>query len=71
MELSELTQPYREICDGCHKEIIAFKSENGLIKYQCPFCGTVTVKRFKSRYHYVKDVRRPRRYVMRTTQEND
>lgn len=71
MELSELTQPYREICDSCHKEIIAFKSEDGLVKYQCPFCGTVTVKRIKSRYHYVKDVRRPRRYEMRTIQEND
>ncbi len=62
MQLSDLTRPYREICDACHKEIIAFKSEDGLVKYQCPYCGTVTVKRFKSRYHYIKDIRRPRHY---------
>lgn len=62
MELDELTKPYLEICDNCHKEIVAFKSDDGLIKYQCPHCGTITVKSFKSRYHYVKDIRRPRRY---------
>ena len=60
MELEELTQPYREICDWCHEEIIAFKSEDGKIRYRCPYCGTMTVKSFKSRNHYTKDIRRPR-----------
>ena len=62
MELSELTKPYREICDNCHKEIIAYKDDNGLIKYQCPICGTKTVKKMISRNHYVKDIRRPRHF---------
>lgn len=60
MELEELTKPYREVCDGCHQVIVAYKSADGEIKYQCPFCGTVTVKRYKSKYHFTKDVRRPR-----------
>lgn len=60
MDLSELTLPYKEICDCWHKVLIAFKSEDGKIRYRCPNCGTLTVKSFKSRNHYVKDVRRPR-----------
>ena len=60
MQLAELTQPFREICDCCRKELIAFRSEDEKIRYQCPDCGTITVKHFRSRYHYIKDVRRPR-----------
>lgn len=60
MNLSELMQPYKEVCDCCHKELTAFKSEDGKIRYRCPYCGTMTVKSYKSRNHYTKDIRRPR-----------
>ena len=32
MELDELTKPYLEICDNCHKEIVAFKSDDALVQ---------------------------------------
>lgn len=69
MDASEEGRPYREICDVCHRKIVVYMSADGRIKYQCPRCGTITVKSYKTRYHYVKDVRRPRR-ADETRQQN-
>lgn len=60
MKLSELTHPYHEICDNCHREIVAFKAEDGRIKYRCPDCGTRTIKTIVTKNHIIKDIRRPR-----------
>lgn len=61
MDFEEAAKPYQEVCDVCHQTIIAYKSESGLVKFRCPNCGTITAKRYKSKYHFIKDVRRPRR----------
>lgn len=60
MKLADLTQPYRQICDNCLNSVIVYKNGDGLIKYQCPVCGTRIVVQRLSRYHVVKDLRFPK-----------
>lgn len=60
MELSERTKPYSEVCHNCHKEIIAYKNEEGDIKYTCPYCRAASISKRKNRRVVVITVTAPR-----------
>ena len=48
--------PVRRYCSNCGKIMIGFRSDNGLVKIQCIYCGIVTVSKRMSRRHERIDV---------------
>ncbi len=48
------------VCNNCFEKIIGFRDETGLLKYQCPKCGTVTVSKVVGRRHIQLDVYAPK-----------
>ena len=64
MQLEDLTKPIHEICHNCHKEIIAWQDESGLIKYRCPRCGCVTVSKRISRMKRQLEITAPKGQVV-------
>lgn len=48
------------MCEECGKQVVPSRIGDGLYRYRCPCCGTKMVKQIFTKYHYIKDVRRPR-----------
>lgn len=49
-----------EMCEECRNLVVPSRVSEGVFKYRCPSCGTKMVKHIVSKYHFIKDVRRPR-----------
>lgn len=52
-------RPIKIVCLNCHKEIICFLNEEGVMKSRCPTCGTVTISKAMGRRHLRLDVYAP------------
>lgn len=48
------------VCNNCFYQTVHIIDENGVIKYQCPRCGSVTVSRILGRRHVQLDVYAPK-----------
>ena len=49
-----------EMCEECGNQVSPSRVSEGVYKYRCLCCGTKMVKHIVSKYHFIKDVRRPR-----------
>ncbi len=47
------------ICNNCFQPTMGVRDENGVIKYQCTKCGTLTVSKVMGRRHIQLDVYAP------------
>ncbi len=60
LEFTDLTHPYKAVCDNCLNTYIVYQTEDGIISYQCPVCGAKIRIHKLSRYHFVKELRYPK-----------
>lgn len=58
MKLKE--KPIAMVCNNCFRQHIGIRDETGLIKFQCPRCGSVTVSRVMGRRHVQIDLYAPK-----------
>lgn len=59
LNLSEVTKPYKVVCDNCLKTYTTYKDEEGKITFRCPACGTKIRIRKLARRYVVKELRYP------------
>lgn len=48
------------ICNNCFRSEYGVRDATGLIKFQCPYCGTVSVSKAMSRRHVQIDIYAPK-----------
>lgn len=60
MKLTQLTRPYKAMCDNCLNIYTVYQTEDGIISFQCPVCGTKIRIRKYSKYYIVKELRYPK-----------
>jgi len=53
-------KPYPMYCLNCGELIFGFRNDEGVVKGECKRCGTVFVRRFRSRRHESIDVFAPK-----------
>ena len=51
--------PVRFRCVNCNHESVGWKGKDGLTRFKCPRCGTVTVSKVMTRRHIRLDVYAP------------
>ena len=51
--------PVRRYCLNCGKLMTGFRSDSGLVKMRCVYCGLVTISKRMSRRHERIDVHTP------------
>lgn len=67
MQDSKDTTPVKFRCVNCNYESIGYQSEDGLIKFKCPRCGSVTISKMMTRRHIRLDVYAPEGQVALNT----
>lgn len=60
LNLSEVTKPYKVVCDNCFTEAFAYKNAAGDIKFRCLCCGCMITLRRLSNRHINKDIWSPK-----------
>ena len=60
LKFEELARPYTAVCDNCLNTYIVYQTEEGVITFQCPVCGTKIRIRRESKTYVIKELRFPR-----------
>lgn len=52
-------KPVEKECPNCHKKILVWEDVNGVSKWVCQRCGTMTVSKLITRRHLQMDIYAP------------
>lgn len=64
MQKTDTMKAVQFSCPNCKKEAIGWQDGEGLTRFQCPRCGTVTVSKAISRRHVQMDIYAPKGQVL-------
>ena len=56
-------KPVEKECPNCHEKIIVWQDANGVCKWVCKRCGTMTVSKNITRRHIQMDIYAPKGQV--------
>lgn len=64
MQNYETMKPVTVMCHNCQSQVVGWQDQSGLMRIQCPKCGTVTVSKVMSRRHIQLDIYAPKGQVL-------
>ena len=64
MQNQEVVKAVKFTCPNCKRDDVAWQGKDGMTRFQCPRCGTVTVAKPMSRRHVQLDIYAPKGQVL-------
>lgn len=64
MQNKDILKAVKFSCPNCKLDDIGWQDSEGLTRFQCPRCGTVTVSKPMSRRHVQMDIYAPKGQVL-------